>query len=246
MHDAHPGVDAGQATADVHEAGVVAGAQDLGARGHHVAHLVGEHRGGGLGVLHGEGAAEAAADLGIGQVDEGERLDGLEKTVGAVGDLGDPQRVAGGVVGDRVREVGAHVLGAQDIDEQLGEVVGVSGDLLDPLGQGRVAHVLGHEALLVAGGAGAGARGDDDGVPLAVEDGGEGVHVVARDLGGLLEVAGVGVHLAAADLSLREADLVAEALQDGDGCLRCLREHGVRKTGGEKGDSHDMPPRRRS
>ena len=109
-----------------------------------------------------------------------------------------------------------------------------------------VAHVLGHEALLVAGGSGARARGDDDRVPLAVEHGGEGVHVVAGDLGGLLEVAGVGVHLAAADLSLREADLVAEALQDGDGCLRCLREHGVRKTGGEKGDSHDMPPRRRS
>ena len=128
VHGADARVEAGKAAADVHEAGVVAHDQDLGARGHDAGDLVCEHGGGGFGVLHGEGAAETAADLGVGQVDEGQALDGAQEAVGAVADLGDTQRVAGRVVGDRVGEVGAHILQAEDIGEELGEVVGVAGD----------------------------------------------------------------------------------------------------------------------
>ena len=56
--------------ADVHQAGVVAGDQHLGAGLADVAGLVGAHRHRGVGVLHRERAAEAAALLGARQVDQ--------------------------------------------------------------------------------------------------------------------------------------------------------------------------------
>ena len=68
----HP--DAGplprQHPADVHQAGVVAGDQHLGAGLAHVPGLVRAHRHRGVGVLHREGAAEPAALLGRRQVDQ--------------------------------------------------------------------------------------------------------------------------------------------------------------------------------
>ena len=238
VHGADARVETREAAADVHEARVVAHDEDLGARGHHVGDLVREHRGGGLGVLHGEGAAETAADLGVGQVDEGQALDGAQEAVGAVADLGDTQRVAGRVVGDGVGEVGAHVLQAENVGDQLGQVVGVLGDALGLLGQLVVAHVLGDDLLLVARCTGAGAGGDDDGVPLAVEHGLEGLDVVAGDLRGVFEVAGVCVHLSAADLVFGEDDLVAEAFEQGYCGLGSLGEHDVRQASGEESDTH--------
>ena len=70
MHRPHPGALTRQRTADLHQAGVVGGADDLGAGVEHPAHLVGQHRGRDLRVLHREGAAEAAALRRRRQVDE--------------------------------------------------------------------------------------------------------------------------------------------------------------------------------
>ena len=162
----------------------------------------------------------------------------LEQPVGAVADLGDAHGVAGRVVGDPVREGGADVGDPQDVDEQLGELVGLGRDLLGAARQGGVAHVLGHERLLVAGRPGTGAGGHDDGVPLAVEHRLEGPDMVADEGGRLREVPGVRVHLAAADLALGEDDLMAEPFQDGDGRLRRLREHRVSDAGREECDAH--------
>ena len=61
---------AGQQPADVHQAGVVAGDQHLGAGLAHVARLVRAHRHRGVGVLHRERATEAAALLGPRQLDQ--------------------------------------------------------------------------------------------------------------------------------------------------------------------------------
>ena len=238
VHGADAGVEAGEAAADVHEAGVVAHDEDLGARGHDVGDLVREHRRGGFGVLHGEGATETAADLGVGQVDEGQALDGAQEAVGAIADLGDTQRVAGRVVGDGVGEVGAHILQAENVGDEFGQVVGVAGDELGLLGQLVVTHVLGDDLLLVARCTGAGAGGDDDGVPLAVEHGLEGLDVVADNLCGVFEVAGVGVHLSAADLVFGEDDLVAEAFEQRYCGLGSLGEHDVRQASGEESDTH--------
>ena len=64
VHRAHAGALSRQQAADVHQAGVVAGDQHLGAGVADVARLVRTHGDRGVGVLHREGAAEAAALLG--------------------------------------------------------------------------------------------------------------------------------------------------------------------------------------
>ena len=126
----------------------------------------------------------------------------------------------------------------EDVGDQLGQVVGVLGDELGLLGQLVVAHVLGDDLLFVARCTGAGAGGDDDGVPLAVEHGLEGFDVVAGDLGCVFEVAGVGVHLSAAHLAFREDDFVAEALEQRYCRLGGLGEHDVCQASGKESDSH--------
>jgi hypothetical protein len=65
VNGSHPGLQAVQATADVHQAGVVPGGADFGFGVADVTHFVGEHGGTGLGVLDGERATEAAALVGI-------------------------------------------------------------------------------------------------------------------------------------------------------------------------------------
>ena len=122
VHGAYAGPLAGQQSADVHQAGVVARDQDLGAGLAHVPGLVGAHGDRGVGVLHREGAAEAAALLGGGQVDEAQAADLLEQPPWPVADAEHPQRVAGRVVGHRVREGGADVGHAEHVDEELGEL----------------------------------------------------------------------------------------------------------------------------
>ena len=85
--------------------------------------LVGEHRGRDVGVLHREGAAEAAALVGVGQrrvLDAGDRAD---EVVLPAAEPEHPHAVAGGVVGDAVGEprveLGGGVDDAELVDEQL-------------------------------------------------------------------------------------------------------------------------------
>ena len=61
MHGPGARPDPGQPAADVHQARAVPGRADLRAGVQHVAHLVGQHRRRGVGVLDRERAAEAAA-----------------------------------------------------------------------------------------------------------------------------------------------------------------------------------------
>ena len=126
-----------------------------------------------------------------------------------------------------VGEVCADIFQAQDIGDELGEIVGVRGNLLGALCELIVANVLSDEFLLVSGGTRARARRNHNCVPFAVKDGFEGSNVVASDLGGIFEVAGVGMHLAAADLAFREDDFMAQSFKQRDCCLRGLGEHDV-------------------
>ena len=58
----------------------------------------------------------------------------------AVADAEHPQRVAGRVIGHPVREVGAHVLHAEDVDEELAQLVDDRGDVRGrPVDQRRIA-----------------------------------------------------------------------------------------------------------
>ena len=62
--------------------------------------------------------------------------------------------------------------------------------------------------------------------------------MVADNLCGVFEVAGVGVHLSAADLVFGEDDLVAEAFEQRYCGLGSLGEHDVRQASGEESDTH--------
>src|SRR6478736_3393025 len=134
MDAAHAGLLAGQQPADVGQARVVAGGQYLGAGVAHVPGLVGAHGHGRVGVLEREGAAEAAALVGGGELQQRQATNVLEQLPRLLADAEHPQRVAGRVVGDRVRVVRAHVGHAEHVDEELRELV----DLRRRLGDGRL------------------------------------------------------------------------------------------------------------
>ena len=115
-----------------------------------------------------------------------------------------------GKVGAELRGVGD----AQDVDEQLGQLVGVRGDLGRAFGQALVPAGAGHHGLLVAERCDAGPRrGDGD----VVVGGGERPNMVADDGQGLGQIAAVDVHLLTTALAGRENDLVAQPFQDADG-----------------------------
>ncbi len=99
----------GQAAADVHQAGRVAAGAQLGAGAADVGGLVREHRRGDVRVLHREGAAEAAALVGLGQLGQFDAADRAQQVQLPVAEPEQAHAVAAGVVGDPVREVGAQL-----------------------------------------------------------------------------------------------------------------------------------------
>ena len=117
--DAHARARVAQAAADVHQAGVVGRGADLGAGVEDAPQLVGQHRRRRVGVLDREGAAEAAALLGVRQLDEVDAAHRAQQPQRRVADLQQPQRVARRVVGHAVRERRADVLDPQPPDEEL-------------------------------------------------------------------------------------------------------------------------------
>ena len=128
-----------------------------------------------------------------------------------VADPQQPQRVAGRVVGDPVRVVGADVLHPEHVGQQLGQLVGAGGHRLGAAGQRLVPVAPGHHRVLVPDRAGARAGRDHDRLAAL-----EHLHVPADQRQRLAQVAGVHVHLAAAGLRGRELHLVAEPLQQPD------------------------------
>ena len=208
MHRSDAGAGARQASADVHQARIVACHDDLCARRDDVRHLVGEHRSRDLGILQRERPSEAAADVGIGQRHVVDAPDGGNEPRGGVAYACHPQGMARGVIRDPVREIGADVDHSEHVDEQFGKIVGLLGERFRVDRELRLALVSRHERRLMPERSRARARWGDDGVPLPVEHGGEGVDVVANKRHGLGIVTRVDVHLAAAALLFGEVDLV--------------------------------------
>lgn len=216
---------AAQNAPDVHEAGVVGAAQDVGAGGDGVADLVLAHGGRYIGVLHGEGAAEATAFVGAGQLAQLQSLDGLQEAARSVAEAEETQAVAGGVVGHRVREVRADVGHSEDVDEELGELVGTGGE-----GRGRGVADL---RVVLPDHGGTGSRGGHH-ILVPLEGGGG----TAYERLGLGAVAGVVLGLPAAGLRLGEVDLHPEAFEEPHGRDPGGRIHRVVDAGDEEGDTH--------
>ena len=95
--------------------------------------LVVDHLGRDLGVLHAEGAAEAAAGVGFLGLDELEPADRAEQPAGLLLEAELAQGVAAVVVGDLVREGRAEIGDAEFVDEERGIDLGLrhAGGLAD-------------------------------------------------------------------------------------------------------------------
>ena len=93
----------------------------------HVVDLVEAHRHRRVGVLDRERAAEPAAGLGARQVDERQAVDRGQQPRRPIAHAEQPGRVAGRVERDGVREARADVGHAEDVDEELGQLVAPAG-----------------------------------------------------------------------------------------------------------------------
>src|SRR3712207_4500992 len=113
------GLQAPEAAADVHEAGVVPGRADLGLGVEDAPDLVPEHRRRGLRVLYRERPPEPAALLGLAELYEIHPPHVAQELERRIPDLEHPQRVAGRVVGDPVRVVRPDVRDARLVYEEL-------------------------------------------------------------------------------------------------------------------------------
>ena len=240
VHGPGPGLQPGQAAADMHQAGAVPRRAHLGPGVQHAAHLVGQHGGGGVRVLDRERAAEAATGVGVRQLDQVDPGHVAQQPERPVSDPQQAQRMAGRMVGDPVRVVRADVLHPEHVHQQLGEFVGAGGHRFGAAGQRLVPVPPGHHGVLVPDRPGARAGRDHDRL-AALED----LDVVADQGQRVPEVASVHVHLAAAGLRGRELDLMAKPFQQPDGGPARVGEQGVGQAGHEQRDTHgvSLPPR---
>jgi hypothetical protein len=195
VEGADGGSGAVEAAVDLHQAGVVEGADDFGAGLEDSGIFFGEHGEGDVGVFDGEGAAEAAALLFLGELDEIEAADVAEEFDGGVADVEHAEGVAGGVIGDGVREGGADVFNAEAVDEELGELEDAGEEAVDFGEEGGIVLGFGHHDVVFAHHGDAGSGGDADGFGVAKP-----FDEAADEGHGFAVVAGVVVHLAAAGL----------------------------------------------
>ncbi len=206
----------------MHQAGIVRGTQHLGLGLLNGGHLVGAHRGGNVGVLDGERAAEAAAGLRRGQLDQLQPAHLAQQPQWRVAHPEHPQRMAGGVISHPVREVRTHVGHPQHVHQQGGQVVHAWREAGHGASQGGVAGFGGEPAVVLADHRGTGGRRAHDDV-----EPGEGSGEPPRQRQALPPVAGVEMHLTAAGLPVRKLHLMAEPLEQRHDSLAGGREHGV-------------------
>ena len=237
VHGADTGPLAGQETTDVHQAGVVTGDHDLGSRLADVPCLVRPHRHRRVRVLHRERAAEPAALGRAGQVDQSQAAHCAQQPGRPVPHPEHPQRVAGRVVGHRVREVRADVLDAEHVDEELRQLEHLGRHLLDRRGQAGIARATRDDRVLMAGRAGARPGGSHHGVVP-----GEGLDEVPHDRDRLVEIAGVHHRLRTAGLRRREVHVDTEAVQQPHDRLAGVGEHRVVDAGHHQRHPHTAHP----
>jgi hypothetical protein len=123
MEGANPVGKTGSAPANVGEAGIVEGADHLCSAFANCGELVSENCNRGVGILQGERPPETTAGRGIGQLDQLQAPDTSQQFQGLFVGSQHSQRVAGGMVGDAVRENGANIGHSENIDEQLAQLV---------------------------------------------------------------------------------------------------------------------------
>ena len=146
--------------------------------------------------------------------------------------------MAGRVIGHPMRIARADIGHAEDVDEQLGELVRTTGHVVGTGGEAVVTLLARDVGVLMTHRSDARARWGDDGVGTRAKGRLEDVYMMDHERQRFALIAAVDVHLTATRLTRREDHLVAEALEQHDRRLRRPREEGVRETRGEQCDAH--------
>ena len=120
---AHAGALAMQRSADVHQAGVVAGGAYLGLRLLNVLQFFLQHRSGNVGVLDGERAAETAAQIPCFHRNQFQPAHVSQQANWNVAQVQIAQRMTAGVIGDAMRVDCADILDPKAMHQQFGELV---------------------------------------------------------------------------------------------------------------------------
>jgi hypothetical protein len=204
----------------------IAGQQHRRAGGGDVSRLLGDDGIGDFAVFHGEGAAEAAARVGLVHLDEFEPLDAGEQLARLALHAEFAQARAGIVIGGPADMPGAHARHAAHVDEKAGQLMRLVGEGLRALRQHRLVGeqlgiMFGHHAA-----AGAGRRDDIVAARKGVDD-------LQGQIARRAPVSRVEGRLTAAGLR-RHDDLAARVLDQLGGGETDAWPHQVDKTGGEQ------------
>jgi hypothetical protein len=215
---------------EMHEAtGIVGddviGAGLVGGGAFHLAHGGGDH-----GKFDGERAAEAAAGLGLGHLDEFKVADVGEQGARRFFDAEFAQAVAAIVKGDAGGKARAEIGDTELGDEEIREFPDAGGK---GRGGGGVRGVREEFTVKDLEHRAAGTGRDDDGFGVL-----EGLQDLEGDGAGLVPIAGVEGGLAAAGEIFRIFDAMAEAFKDLDDADADARKGEVHEAGDEHGDGH--------
>ena len=233
MHAADAGLIAAERAADMQEARIIGSGADFRAGVENAANFVGKHGSGYVGILDGEGAAEAAALINTCKRRERKAADSLQETLRFVANLKRTERMTRHVQRDGMREERTDIGDTEFIYEQLGKFEDARDELVYFADQSFVARSLSHFGEVIADHrhARGGRHADGFGAAKRLDE-------MAHELASLGVIAGVEMHLAATGLGGAEFDGVAQALEHGDDSFARLGEQGVVVASDEQGDEH--------
>ena len=223
----------------VHEAAKVARQQQVGAGGDDGVSLFADDGVGDGGIFDAEGSAKAAACLLAGKRGQGKALDLGEQAARLRLHPQFAQARAAVMIGGGRVEADAIGFPAQHLVQIGHDLEGFRGHRLRPGEPVRIAFE--QFGIMAADGAGAGARGDDDG-----RIGFERRDRLLRQRDGMGAVAAVERGLAAAGLALRHDDVAAGGFERADRGEADARAHHVDQAGDEQGDRLRHRPCRRA
>jgi hypothetical protein len=230
---AHVELPAGKSSSDLREAGAVDGGYDIRASLEDRVDLVVEDRARGLGVLQGKRAAEAAALVRVGEIDQ---VDVPHRPKQAQRPLAEPEhaeRVTGRVVRHASLERRSDVDDARRPHEELRQLEHARRQSFDLSSQILVLHLLREIGIELTNHRDAGRRRRHDQLRRA-----EYPDEAAGERDSLLLIAGVEVELAATGLRGWKLDLVPQPLEHSHRGDTGFRKHRVVEAGDEEGDAH--------
>jgi hypothetical protein len=193
---------------NLHEAGVVKGGHDFGARLHHTTLFLGKHSHGDPGVLDSERSAEATALFLLGKRQQSKTADGAKQPHRSITNVQHSQRMTGRMIGNGVGEHSAYVIDTQFVDEQFGELENSWQERPNTAPQDRIVLGLGDQIVVLAHHRNTRSGGDTYDVRIAKD-----LYKASYQRNRFAVIAGVVMHLSTTSLLQGEVNRMPEPLE---------------------------------